>query len=251
MGREMIAEPEKRRMGMGIVAIVLFIASVLLWWANTVASMLLLFAGMFVIVYTFCTMPITQPPPVVRKRRWDGMTMERIDLLEKRMRESLEEIVTLEEEEEKDTSYAIPVDDVESESSGLVHDIPVEVIDGIGKTYGMNLQNIGVENLEDLALMSQDEVAEACNVDSNEAAGWIADAIGIFLGAGMTSVLELAMSDAEEILGRIELALEEGRISIPKDHEFTIWKARHWITAANEHIILSPEDIRRWAEDNR
>jgi hypothetical protein len=213
--------------------------------------MLFLFAAMFVIVYTFCAIPINQPPPTVRKRRLDGMTMERIDLLEKRMRESLEEIVTMEEEEEKDTSYAIPVDDVESESSGLVHDIPVEVIDGIGKTYGMMLQNIGVENLEDLALSSHDRVAEACNIDSNEAAGWIADAIGICHGAGMTSVLELALSDAEELLDRLELALEEGLISIPKNHEFTIWKVRNWITAANEHIILSPEDIRRWAEDNR
>lgn len=236
---------------MSIVAIALIIASVLLWWVNTVAAMLLLFASMFVIVYTFCTIPMTQPPPVVRKRSWDGMTIERIDLLEKRMRESLEEIVTMEEEEEKDTSYTIPVDDVESESSGLEHDIPVEVIDGIGKTYGMKLQNIGVENLEDLALASHDRVAEACNVDSNEAAGWVADAIGICLGAGMTSVLELALSDAEEILDRIELAIEDELISIPKNHEFTIWKARNWITAANEHIILSPEDIRRWAEDKR
>jgi hypothetical protein len=115
----------------------------------------------------------------------------------------------------------------------------------------MMLQNIGVENLEDLALSSHDRVAEACNIDSNEAAGWIADAIGICHGAGMTSVLELALSDAEELLDRLELALEEGLISIPKNHEFTIWKVRNWITAANEHIILSPEDIRRWAEDNR
>jgi hypothetical protein len=251
LGIESTTEPGKRIRSMGIVAIILFIVSVFLWWANTVAAMLFLFAAMFVIVYTFCAIPISQPPPVVRRRRWDGMTIERIDLLERRMRESLEEIVTMEEEEEKDTSYAIPVDDVESESSGLVHDIPVEVIDGIGKTYGMKLQNIGVEKLEDLALSSHDRVAEVCNIDSNEAAGWIADAIGICHGAGMTSVLELALSDAEELLDRIELAFEEGLISIPKDHEFTIWKTRHWITAANEHIILSPEDIRRWAEDNR
>jgi hypothetical protein len=247
---ERITEPEKRKKSFSIVAIVLVIASVFLWWANTVAAMLFLFAAMFVVVYTFCAIPMTQPPPIVRKRKWDGMTIERIDLLEKRMRESLEEIVTMEEEEEeKDTSYAIPVDDVESESSGLVHDIPVEVIDGIGKTYGLKLQNIGIRNLEDLSLMSHDRVADACNVDSNEAAGWIADAIGICLGAGMTSVLELALSDAEEILDRIELALEDELISVPKNHEFTIWKARNWITAANEHIILSPEDIRRWTED--
>jgi hypothetical protein len=248
---ERVTEPEKRNRRVSIVAIALIIASMLLWWINTVAAMLLLFASMFVIVYTFCAIPVTQPPPVVRKRRWDGMTIERIDFLEKRMRESLEEIVSMEEEEEKDTSYAIPVDDVESESSGLVHDIPVEVIDGIGKTYRMKLQDIGVENLEDLAIASHESVAEACSIESNEAAAWIADAIGIFLGAGLTSVLELAMSDAEEILTRIELALEEGRISVPKNHEFTIWKARYWITAANEHIILSPEDIRRWAEDKR
>ena len=179
------------------------------------------------------------------------MSVERIDLLEKRMRESLEEIVMMEEEEEEDTSYAIPVDEVEGAPSGLEHDIPVDIIDGIGKAYSMKLQEIGIMNLEELALSSPERIVDACKVSADDAAGWVADAIGIFMGAGMTSVLELAMSDPDEIVERIQSALEKGKIRVPEGHEFTIWSARHWITAANEHIMLSPEDIRRWAEDNR
>jgi hypothetical protein len=234
-----------------ISAIALILASIVIWWGNTVAAMLILFAAMFIAVYTLCSVPLDQSPPVVRRRRWDGMSIERIDLLEQRMRESLEEIVMMEEEEEPDESYAIPVDEVDEASIGLEHDIPVEVIDGIGKAYGMKLREIGIINLEELSLSSPERVQEACEVTLSEAAGWLADAIAIYMGAGMTSVLELAMSDAEEIIQRIELALEKGTIRVPKGHEFTIWSARQWITAANEHIMLSPEDIRRWTEDNR
>lgn len=234
-----------------IAAAVLLIASSVLWWVNTVAAMLVLFSAMFIAVYTLCSIPLNQPPPRVRRRRWDGMSVERIDLLEQRMRESLEEIVMMEEDEEPEESYAIPVDEVDGVSTGLEHDIPVEVVDGIGKAYGMKLREIGITNLEELALSSPERVREACEVTLSEAAGWVADAIAIFMGAGMTSVLELAMSDAEEIIKRIEMALENGTIRVPEGHEFTIWNARHWITAANEHIMLSPEDIRRWSEDNR
>ncbi|MHA2142389.1 MAG: helix-hairpin-helix domain-containing protein [Candidatus Thorarchaeota archaeon] len=245
------AAPERKNRNMLFLVVVLAITSIILWWANTVAAMLALFASMFVFVYTLCTVPATPPPLVVRQRRLDGMSVDRIDLLEKRMRESLEEIVMMEEEEETDTSYAIPVDDIDDAPSGLEHEIPVEVIDGIGKAYGMRLREVGIGNLEDLALSNPEQIREACNVALNEAVGWVADAIGIFLGAGMTSVLELAMSDADEIIKRIELALKEERINVPDGHEFTIWSARHWISAANEHIMLSPEDIRRWAEDKR
>ncbi|MFX1272892.1 MAG: hypothetical protein ACFFAX_14485, partial [Promethearchaeota archaeon] len=196
---------ERRRRGMFLIAAVaLIVASIIVWWANTVVAMLVLFAAMFVAVYTLCSIPLDQPPPGVRRRRWDGMSVERLDLLEQRMRESLEEIVMMEEDEEPEESYAIPVDEADEASTGLEHDIPVEVIDGIGKAYGMKLREIGITNLEELALSSPERVQEACEVTLNEAAGWVADAIAIFMGAGMTSVLELAMSDAEEIIKRIE-----------------------------------------------
>ncbi|MFW9911096.1 MAG: hypothetical protein ACFFEU_01405 [Candidatus Thorarchaeota archaeon] len=234
-----------------IATVALILASIVIWWGNTVAAMLVLFAAMFIAVYTLCSIPLEQPSPRASRRRWDGMSFDRIDLLEQRMRESLEEIVMMEEEEEPDESYAIPVDEVDEASAVLEHEIPVEVVDGIGKAYGIRLREIGITNLEELALSSPERVQEACEVTLNEAAGWVADAIAIVMGAGMTSVLELAMSDAEEIIKRIELALESGTIRVPEGHEFTVWSARHWIDAANEHIMLSPEDIRRWAEDNR
>ena len=252
MGLSRTADPEQRRRGMFLLAAILLIfASIVIWWGNTVVAMLVLFAAMFIVVYTLCSIPLDQPPPRARQRRWDGMSIERIDLLEQRMRESLEEIVMMEEEETLDESYTIPVDEVDEASTGLEHDIPVEVIDGIGKAYGMKLREIEITNLEELALSSPERVQGACQVTIEEAAGWVADAIAIFMGAGMTSVLELAMSDPEEIIKRIETALENGTIRMPDGHEFTIWSARHWIAAANEHIMLSPEDIRRWAEDNR
>ncbi|MFX1260833.1 MAG: hypothetical protein ACFFAZ_01970 [Promethearchaeota archaeon] len=246
------ADSEQRRRSMFLIAtIALILASIVIWWGNTVAAMLVLFAAMFLAVYTLCSLPLDQPSPRVGRRRWDGMSFDRLDLLEQRMRESLEEIAMMEEEKEPDESYAIPVDEVDEASAVLEHEIPVEVIDGIGKAYGMKLREIGITNLEELALSSPERVQGACEITPNEAAGWVADAIAIFMGAGMTSVLELAMSDAEEIIKRIELAVENGTIRVPEGHEFTIWSARHWIAAANEHIMLSPEDIRRWVEDNR
>ena len=252
MGLIRTADPEQRRRSMFLIATVaLILGSIIIWWGNTVAAMLALFAAMFMAVYALCSVPLDQPSPEGRRRRWDGMSIERIDLLEQRMRESLEEIVMMEEEQEPDESYAIPVDEVDEASSVLEHEIPVEVIDGIGKAYGMRLREIGITNLEELALSSPERVREACEVTLSEAAGWVTDATAIFMGAGLTSVLELAISDAEEIIKRIELALENGTIRVPEGHEFTVWSARHWIDAANEHIMLSPEDIRRWAEDNR
>lgn len=247
-------EPEQRNKIFLLGAIAFVVASIVLWWINTVVAMVLLFASMFIIVYTFCSIPL-EPPAYQsmsrRQREWSGISDERIDLLERQMRESLEEIVMMEEEEEESGSFAIPVDEVESETSGLQHDIPLEIIDGIGKTYGRRLREVGIENLEDLTMADPTKIRDACNIDLDEATSWIADAVGIYLGAGITSVLELAMSDPNELIQKITLAVEEGRINIPEGHEFTIWSARHWITAADQHIILSPEDIRKWAEDNR
>ncbi|MFQ5832727.1 MAG: helix-hairpin-helix domain-containing protein [Candidatus Thorarchaeota archaeon] len=235
-----------------VASLLLTILAVITWWINTVLAMVLVFSALFAFVYGVCTLPFQEVQAqtrVVRRRRmhreWDRIPLERLDLLEEQMRESLKQFEVEAEEE----GFAIPVDDVESESAGLVHDIPVEVVDGIGRTFGRKLREADVSSLDDLAASDAAKIAKICSVGRPEAEAWVADAKAIVQGAGVTSILELAMSDPEELIQKVEQAVEDGFIEVPKGHEFTIWAARHWIAAANEHIVLTPEDIKRWSED--
>ncbi len=235
-----------------VAFLLLAILAVITWWINTVLAMVLVFSSLFAFVYGVCTLPLQEvqvQTRAVRRRRiygeWDRIPVERLDLLEEQMRESLKQFDVETEEE----GFSIPVDEVEGESAGLVHDIPVEVVDGIGRTFGRKLREAAVSSLDDLAAADAAEIAKICSVGIKEARPWVADAKAIVQGAGVTSILELAMSDAEELLQKVEQAVEDGFIEVPRGHEFTIWAARHWIAAANEHIVLTPEDIKRWSED--
>jgi hypothetical protein len=225
--------------------------AVISWWINTVLAMILVVLALFVFILGACTGPLeqVQVQTYERQRRmyreWDSVPVERLDLLEEQMRESLKQFST----ESEDEGFEIPVDEVEGQSTGLVHDIPVEVVDGIGRSFGKRLRSADIAALDGLAAADPTKVAEICSVEEKEAMAWVADAKAIVEGAGVTSILELAMSDPEELLQKVEQALEEDLFEIPKGHEFTIWAARHWIAAANEHIVLTPEDIRKWSED--
>jgi hypothetical protein len=242
--------PSVRRLPL-VVSLILIVLAVVSWWLNTVLAMILVVSAMFVFVVGACTGPLEQAQVQTyeRQRRiyreWDSIPVERLDLLEEQMRESLRQFSTEPEEE----GFEIPVDEVESESTGLVHDIPVEVVDGIGRSFGKKLRAGDISALDELAAADATNVAKICSVEKKEAEAWIADAKAIVEGAGVTSILELAMSDPEELLQKVEQALEEGLFAIPKGHDFTIWAARHWIAAANEHIVITPEDIRKWSED--
>lgn len=234
-----------------VVSLILVVVAVLSWWINTVLAMILVVSALFVLVIGVCTGPLEQVQVQTYERRrrmyreWDSIPVERLDLLEEQMRDSLRQFSTETEEE----GFEIPVDEVESESTGLVHDIPVEVVDGIGRSFGKKLRAADIASLDELAAADAAQIAKICSVEKKEAEAWIADAKAIVEGAGVTSILELAMSDPEELLLKVEQALEEGLFEVPKGHDFTIWATRHWIAAANEHIVLTPEDIRKWSED--
>ncbi len=234
-----------------VVSLVLVVGAVVSWWINTVLAMILVVTALFVLVVGAFTGHLEQVQAQTYERRrrvyqeWGSIPVERLDLLEEQMRESLRQFSTETHEE----GFEIPVDDVENESAGLVHDIPVEVVDGIGRIFGERLRAADIGALDELAAADSTLISEICSVQKAEAEAWIADAKAIVEGAGVTSILELAMSDPEELLQKVERALEEGLFEIPDGHEITIWAARHWIAAANEHIVLTPEDIRKWSED--
>ena len=236
-----------------LVSLILVVLAVITWWINTVLAMILVVSALFVFVIGACSEPFEQVQAQTYERRrriyreWDTIPVDRLDLLEEQMRESLKQFSTETEEE----GFEIPVDEVESESIGLVHDIPVEVVDGIGRSFGKKLRAADMSALDELAAADSKQVAKICSIENKEAEAWIADAKAIVEGAGVTSILELAMSDPEELLQKVKDALEEGLFEVPEGHDFTIWAARHWIAAANEHIVLTPEDIRRWSEDKQ
>ncbi|UCH05034.1 MAG: hypothetical protein JSW05_02425 [Candidatus Thorarchaeota archaeon] len=242
--------PGVRRLPL-VVSLILVVVAVVSWWINTVLAMILIVSALFVFVVGACTGPLEQVQVQTYERRrriyreWDSIPVEKLDLLEEQMRESLKQFST----ETEDEGFEIPVDEVGSETVGLVHDIPVEVVDGIGKSFGKKLRAAEISALDELAAADAALIAKVCSIKKKEAKAWIADAKAIVEGAGVTSILELAMSDPEELLQKVENALEEGLFEVPKGHDFTMWAARHWIAAANEHIMLTPEDIKKWSED--
>jgi len=216
-----------------VVSLILVVAAVITWWINTVLAMILVVSALFVLVLGACTGPLGQVQVQTYERRrrmyreWDSVPVEKLDLLEEQMRESLRQFST----ETEDEGFEIPVDEVEGESAGLVHDIPVEVVDGIGRSFAKKLRAADIAALDELAAADSTQIAEICSVEKKEAKAWIADAKAIVEGAGVTSILELAMSDPEELLQKVEQALEEGLFEVPKGHDFTVWAARHWIAA--------------------
>jgi len=229
-----------------ILAILISIAA-LIWWVNTVLAIILVFSAFFVVTFSLCNIPEDTPTRPARRRTSRSSPWRFVSLEE--MVERSEELVDIFDSMDESEGFSVPVDGMKGLSASLPHELPVEIVSGIDEICGESLRNQGVADLEQLAEASVDEVALACSVTKDDAARWIFEANGIVKGAGITSSLELAMSQPGELLIRINEAIENGRIEIPKDREFSEKTLRSWIRAAKRAAMLTSEDLRRLRDE--
>ncbi|MFX0107824.1 MAG: helix-hairpin-helix domain-containing protein [Candidatus Hodarchaeota archaeon] len=232
-----------------VVFIALVSLAVLLWQINTVLSVILTFGGIFVFFYNICISPLQAEIEGGRPRRsrYERMRTLRFDIGS--LDDEMLKAVKLDETKDDYETFSVPVEDFEGDPLGLIHDIPVDVIKGIGEAHTLMMADNGVETLEGLADADPDWIASICGEELLTAEKWIFDAMAVIYGAGISSILELAMSDPDEILGKVELSIESGLIELPDDHDFNLRSAKHLIAEANRRIVLTPEDIKRWTRD--
>jgi hypothetical protein len=228
------------------VLVLLIVSATLLWWVNTVLAMILVFAALFVVTLTLCTIPIDSPARPARRAMsrtspWRFVPLE--EIVEKQ--EEFFEILEKYEEDVDDGAFTIPVGGMKGLSESLPHELPVEIVVGIDEVCGQSLRSHGIGDLLQLAEANVDEVAMACSVSKADAARWVFEAIGIVKGAGITSSMELAMSKPGELLIRINEAIEEGRIEVTDNKEYSEKTLRYWIRAAKRTVMLTSDDLKR------
>ena len=127
--------------------------------------------------------------------------------------------------------------------------LPIETIEGIGKTYGKKLREGRIEWVEDLALTTPDNVMKLTGVNQHHAQKWIAmarltwlddvsneDAEFIVLGAHITSIEELAVADPEDLYNKVSTAEKFGRVQVPQGYTISKDKVRKWIASAQKEM---------------
>ncbi len=231
-----------------VVLILLMASATFLWWTNTVLAMILVFASLFVVTLTFCTIPIDAPTRpairgVSRTSSWRFIPLESIAEDEEDLFELFEDY-----EEEEDDTFTIPIEGMKGLSESLPHELPVEIVVGIDEVCGQSLRSHGIADLHELAEANVDEIAMACGVTKKDAGRWIFEAVGLVKGAGITSSLELAMCKPGELLVRITEAIEAGRIEVADGMEYSEKTLRYWIRAAKRAVMLTSDDLRRWRD---
>ncbi|MFW9920532.1 MAG: hypothetical protein ACFFED_13090 [Candidatus Thorarchaeota archaeon] len=223
-----------------IAILILLIAGIFLWGINTVASVALFsiaLAGSLVLVWnvfidrietnTGFTQPIYREQNLSRRSLAD---------IENRMKTTLEKI------ENAYSSYGSIFDDIdESElSENTMEDydaeIPIGLIDGIQTEYCDRLENIGIMDIDELAIADPEEISDSAKVSRQTAEEWILDAKILFVGAQISSLIPLSMSDPKEIQKRIEKARKSGALKMPVDHDVSLSKIERWINRANEMV---------------
>jgi hypothetical protein len=127
--------------------------------------------------------------------------------------------------------------------------LPIETVEGIGKTYGDNLREGSIEWVEDLALTTPENVMKLTGVNHLHAKKWIAmarltwlddvsneDAECIVLGAHITSIEELAVADPDDLYNKVSTAEKFGRVQVPQGYTISKDKIRKWIASAQKEM---------------
>lgn len=151
------------------------------------------------------------------------------------------------EDEPEDDSSEMYIPEVEVPEADL-SDLPIETIEGIGRVYGTELRNAGINTVLDLLSADPQEVANVCHVPLEQAKRWKTmsrfawldviseeDAEALVI-VGFTSLKELANADPHDLLKKVEAGVADGRIRIPDDYEFTLYMVTAWIDSAKEHL---------------
>ncbi len=133
------------------------------------------------------------------------------------------------------------------EPAASLKDLPIETIEGIGEVYGKELRNKGIDSVQDLVDSTPEKVAEICDVDVVRARKWIAmgrftrldtvseeDAEALVVAGGITELKSLAKADAEDLLFKIQKAVDNEDVQIPAGYEFTLDMVEKWIHETRE-----------------
>lgn len=133
------------------------------------------------------------------------------------------------------------------EPRAILSELPVETIEGIGRTYRDKLNAAGIETVQDLLGTTAEQVASICSVSIEEAKRWIAmcrfcwidgiseeDAEAIVVATGITTIRALAAANPDDLLSRINEAVAAGAVRVPKDYRFTPQMVRRWISIAKD-----------------
>ena len=140
------------------------------------------------------------------------------------------------------------VPEVEKPRAAL-SDLPIETIEGIGKTYGEELRAAGIKTVEDLLAADPENIGNICDVGVQVAEKWITmgrftwldtvseeDAEAIVAASDIQTLEDLAQADAAELLEKIKAAIATGHVRIPANYSFTLDMVQNWIDEAKELI---------------
>ncbi len=228
-----------------ITILLMIIAGIALWGYNTVVSIALfsiaLAVGLIYVWNIFLSrieMKTGFTHPTYREQ---NLSRRSLTDIENRMKTTLEKI------ENAYSSYGSLFDDIdESElSENTMEDydaeIPIGLIDGITTEYSDRIERIGIMDIDELAIADPEEIADAAKVSKQTAEEWILDAKTLFVGAQISSLIPLSMSEPKDLLKQIEKAMKSGALKLPVDHEISLKKIERWITKANE--LVSSFDV--------
>ncbi|MEM3562094.1 MAG: DUF4332 domain-containing protein [Candidatus Freyarchaeota archaeon] len=123
--------------------------------------------------------------------------------------------------------------------------LQISQVEGIGPVYASRLEKAEIRTLSQLANSSVDKVASAAKVNKKEAEKWIRIANLLLLdildeeaaeimvvGAGVTSLKDLAERKPDELYEQMQAALKMGKVAIPKGYSFTKQDVEKWVNAA-------------------
>lgn len=154
----------------------------------------------------------------------------------------LEDLLDEEKAPEKHVEEYVPE---VKEPAVATSDLSIETIEGIGTKYGKLLRDAGIKTVADLSSADATKVADVCDVNTEQAEGWIAmshfawldeiseeDAEAIVFATGITTLKDLATADATEVLEKIQKGVRIGKVRVPEGYEFTLDMVKRWIEAA-------------------
>jgi energy-coupling factor transporter transmembrane protein EcfT len=227
--------------------VVMIAAAVMLWWINTVLSMILIVLSLSVLVLGTCYgSTVFGVQDSSRAQNGGEYSTRYLDQFMRDLSERMERDLAEAAEDKQRASLAEGLEALESNPKDI-HRIPPTVINGIGSEYSKQLVGIGITRIEELADADPGDIAEQCGVALEEAEVWVFDASAIVHGARIASIIELSMSVPEEILEHIEKSVHEGRLELPEDYEISMWSVRQWIEGANRAITgKGSGDLDRW-----
>jgi hypothetical protein len=229
-----------------IISFGLLIASMLLWWGNTLLSALMLLTAMLLWVSWSCRKLREKIPPMTYHVQRQSRVIYRrgnedLSEFEERIRQAIFD--ELEESDYESESYP------RLSLSDLDETIPITIVADLRKECALKLEKHEITDLEDLSVVTTSEIVRICNVDKQTAQKWIADARAVTYGAGITSILDLSMADPNVMLQDIMEAVKEGELDFPQGYSVDINRVENWVRAANnETSSIDYEEVRRWLD---